>query len=106
MQLRCNIIQSSGSNTFLLGSACANQPTRKENVKRFDDQPTTGYIMNATREKRMHIGSKVISKGNPQNAGIITERPAIHGFWTVRWWRGKYQGQLRICNEDQLELAG
>jgi hypothetical protein len=60
--------------------------------------------MTTNKEKRMHIGSKVIAKGNPRNAGIIIERPAIYGFWTVRWWRGENRGEIRICSEEKLEL--
>ena len=55
--------------------------------------------------KRMHIGSNVITKGNPSNLGIIIERPALYGFWVVRWLRGENRGHIRIYDENKLELA-
>jgi len=53
----------------------------------------------------MHIGSNVITKGNPNNVGIIIERPALNGFWVVRWLRGDNRGHIRLYDESKLELV-
>lgn len=62
--------------------------------------------MSQQTEKRMHIGSNVITKGNSSNLGIIIERPALNGFWVVRWLRGENRGHIRLYDENKLELAG
>ena len=53
----------------------------------------------------MHIGSNVMMKGNPTNQGIIVERPALSGFWVVRWLSGSSRGHIKICDESKLELV-
>jgi len=53
----------------------------------------------------MHIGLFVQKKGSKETLGIITERPPIHGCWSVKWTKGRNQGDTLISQEAELVVV-